>query len=356
MLSRRRQGNICLIAGRLYFCPIKNSPLFLGRPTQTLFSFLFRWRNEPKYRTFASVSTKYYQTHFCWFNLIVLTFTIPDVSYIEMTHALVSNRDGTFWPFQVCSASSFIPCTLYASCMRRWLGRPKKSAVSIHSLSNTCCIRSPYVHLLYLVCTRETQKSNQGLVLANRFLCPTSYPMLYCRVCSSTISRAISFTYKEMWDGYLMGVILVWFRWTRKLNGHFSFLNSRIGFYIVLSLIHKNGQALCYHSNGEMSAVWCFTDGTCHWGGEGGSSCSSCSSCSFILRFYLLLSSLLFAFLSLISVNPMPFSCLFDWMMPRLNPLFVVAFVSFSSSFQSSHDPKVSWLWVLLVSESKLSL
>jgi hypothetical protein len=34
-------------------------------------------------------------------------------------------------------------------------------------------------------------------------------------------------------------------------------------------------------------------------------------------------------------------------MMPRLNPLFVVAFVSFSSSFPSSHDSKVSWLWVL---------
>lgn len=97
-----------------------------------------------------------------------------------------------------------------------------------------------------------------------------------------------------------------------------------------------------------MYAVWCFTDGTCHLGGRG-------SRCSFILRFYLLLSSLLFAFLSLISVNPMSFSCLFDWMMPRLNPLFVVAFVSFSASFQSSHDSKVSWLWVL-VSESKLSL
>lgn len=194
MLSRRRQGNICLIAGRLYFCPIKNSPLFLGRLTQT--HFLFRWRNEPKYRTFASVSTKYYQSHFCWFNLIVLTFYHTwRVLFIEMTHALVSNRDGTFWPFQVCSATPFIPCTLYASCIRRWLGRPQKSAVSTHSLSNTCCIRSPYVHLLYLVCTRETQKSNQGLVLANRLLFPTSYLMLYCRVCSSTISRAISFTY-----------------------------------------------------------------------------------------------------------------------------------------------------------------
>ncbi len=162
-----------------------------------------------------------------------------------MTHALVSNRDGTFWPFQVCSATSFIPCTLYASCIRRWLGRPQKSAVSIHSLSNTCCIRSPYVHLLYLVCTRETQKSNQGLtVLANKLLCLTSYPMLYCRVCSSTISRAISFTYIYIqgnvgwiFDGCNSCLVSL----NPNLNGHFSFLNSRIGFYIVLSLIHKNG-------------------------------------------------------------------------------------------------------------------